>query len=98
MSRRHLALGAALSALSLTACTAAMDEAPPDFGRAVASMDSQIVPPAADSDTPAESSGARGVEAIRRYERGEVKQPPQSATSDIAAETGGGDQGGGLQK
>jgi len=67
----------------LAACTTPLD-APlsPTLGQAVASMDVQIIPAPAD-DRPPESSGARGVAAIKRYETGRVKQPRGAGTSEI---------------
>ena len=74
---------AILPLLALGACTTPLD-APlsPTLGQAVASMDAQIIPPTG-IDLPPESSGARGVAAVGRYERGRVKQPPASGTSAI---------------
>lgn len=68
----------------LAGCAAPGGEAPsPNFGRAAASLQSQWTPAAADApeDTPADSSAARGVAAIRRYEKGEPKPLEAAATS-----------------
>ncbi|WP_309089130.1 hypothetical protein [Phenylobacterium sp.] len=74
---------AAIIALPLAACSTPID-APlsPTFGQAVASMQSQIIP-AEVSDLPPESSGRRGVEAIRRFERGEVRKVETQSTSTL---------------
>ncbi|HEV2530975.1 hypothetical protein [Phenylobacterium sp.] len=72
-----LALGASL----LAGCAERLD-APlsPTFGQAVASMDAQIVP-ATPGDAPPEGSAARGVAAIRRYEKGQPRPLEPASTS-----------------
>lgn len=72
-----------LAAAGLCGCAAPLD-APlsPAFGEAVATMRAQVIPVAM-SDLPPETSGARGVAAIRRYEKGEVKRLETQATSEI---------------
>jgi hypothetical protein len=74
-----------LCAAGLVGCAAPLD-APlsPNFGLAVASMQAQVIPVAV-SDLPPESSGARGVAAVRRYEKGEVKKLETQSTSVIGA-------------
>jgi hypothetical protein len=52
------------------------------FGLAVASMDAQIIP-AAVSDLPPETSGARSTLAIARYQKGEPKKLENQTTSDL---------------
>ena len=52
----------------------------PAFGRAVASLDAQIVP-AAPTEAPPEGSAARGVAAIRRYEKGQPRPLEHAGTS-----------------
>ncbi|RAK52535.1 hypothetical protein [Phenylobacterium deserti] len=82
---------AILPLLALGACTTPLD-APlsPTLGQAVASMDAQIIPPT-ETDLPPESSGARGVAAVDRYQRGRVKQPPVTGTSEVGMRQASGD-------
>ncbi|RAK60808.1 hypothetical protein DJ021_13815 [Phenylobacterium hankyongense] len=72
-----------LAAAGLCGCAAPLD-APlsPAFGQAVATMQAQVIPVAV-SDLPPESSAARSVAAIGRYEKGEVKRLETQATSVI---------------
>lgn len=56
------------------------------FGKAYATLDSQIVP-APVNPAPPESSASRGVAAIARYEAGQVAQPATPATSAVSAAT-----------
>jgi hypothetical protein len=65
----------------------------PTFGAAVASLEAQIIPPTAATEQPPQGSGARGVAAIRRYERGEPKTAGESATSNVSAMIGKGSGG-----
>lgn len=75
------ALGAAAAA-----CQSPMDEPmSPTFGRAVASLDAQIIPAAPDPRPP-EGSAAVGVGAIRRYEHDAVKAPPSVYTSSVGSQ------------
>jgi hypothetical protein len=55
----------------------------PTFGKAVASMDAQIIP-APVSEEPPSSSGARAAAAVGRYDRGEVYKPETQSTSNSA--------------
>jgi hypothetical protein len=74
-----------LCAAGLVGCAAPVD-APlsPTFGQAVASMQVQVIPVAV-SDLAPESSGARAVAAVRRYEKGEVKRLETQSTSAMGA-------------
>ncbi|WP_395670241.1 hypothetical protein [Phenylobacterium sp.] len=75
--------------LGLGGCVESID-APmsPTFGQALASMDAQIVRSPM-SDLPPESSGAVGVAATMRYQKGEVKKPETQATSATSGQAGG---------
>jgi hypothetical protein len=65
------------------ACTTPVDgPQSSSFGVAVASMDAQIIP-AAVSDLPPESSGARSVLAIARSEKGEPRKLESQTTSAL---------------
>jgi hypothetical protein len=77
---RHLA-ALLLTAASLAGCAERLD-APlsPTFGQAVASMDAQIIPAPA-TEAPPEGSAARGVAAIRRYEKGQPRPLEAAGTS-----------------
>jgi hypothetical protein len=87
------ALAMLVAAVALAGCAERLD-APlsPAFGKAVASLDAQIVPPDP-SDGPADSSASRGVAAVRRYEKGQPKPleaaatTPQGGTYESHAET-----------
>ena len=72
------------SAVALSGCAQSID-APlsTNFGQAVATMDSQIIP-AQISDQPPSSSGAVAAAAVGRYEKGEVKKPETQNTSNVA--------------
>jgi hypothetical protein len=72
-------------AAALCGCAQSLD-APmsPTFGRAVASMDAQIIPAPISEEQPP-SSGARAAAAIGRYEKGEVYKPETQATSSAGA-------------
>lgn len=89
--RSLLALTATAAGLSSCAWAPAASPDGAPFGLAAASLQAQAVPPSAEM-LPAESSGARGVAAIGRYERGAVKVPPSGPTSEIAAQTTSGEQ------
>lgn len=73
-----------ICAVALGGCVESLD-APlsPTFGKAVASMDAQIIPTPV-SDQPPPSSGVVGVAAIGRYEKGQVYKPASPATSSVA--------------
>jgi hypothetical protein len=83
MSRGSVAFAAVLLA-GLTGCAERAD-APlsPTFGMAVASLQAQIVPPAA-VPGPAQSSAARGIVAVTRYERGQPRALETAPTSNVA--------------
>ncbi|HEY8571552.1 hypothetical protein [Phenylobacterium sp.] len=96
----RLAAAAALATLA-GACMSSFDQdwgslertdAPlgANFGLAVASMDNQIIDPTPALGPP-ETSGAKAAAAIRRYERGRVRQP-QQGTSAFMGTDGGGDE------
>lgn len=61
----------------------------PTFGRALASMDNQIIDPTPAAGLPA-TSAAKAASAIGRYERGQVIQP--AAASGAAASGDASDQ------
>ncbi|MCW2573913.1 MAG: hypothetical protein JWO88_3971 [Frankiales bacterium] len=71
-----------VSILGLLAGCAERLDAPlsPNFGQAVASLDAQIVP-APPTEAPPEGSAARGVAAIRRYEKGQPRPLEPAGTS-----------------
>ncbi|HVI31059.1 hypothetical protein [Phenylobacterium sp.] len=82
-----LRLAPAAAALGLCACSTAPLGAPLDaplsssFGVAAATLGRQAAAAAPSAGGPAASSGARGAEAIRRYEAGEVRPlEPQGAS------------------
>jgi hypothetical protein len=78
----------ALAALCAAAggCQTPLDAPPsPTFGQAVASMQSQIIP-AEVSNEPPESSAARGVAAIERYEAGKVDPLQNTTTSNVGSQ------------
>jgi len=58
-----------------------------NFGKAVASMDAQIIP-AEVSDLPPADTGARGAAAVARYEKDQVKQPVIASTSTVGGSSG----------
>jgi hypothetical protein len=72
-------------AVALCGCAESLD-APlsPIFGKAVASMDAQIIPTPISDQAPS-SSGAVGVAAIARYEKGQVYKPASQSTSSVSA-------------
>jgi hypothetical protein len=84
-----LALGAAAAA-----CSGQID-APlsSTFGQALASMDNQIIDPTPAVGVP-ETSAAKGVLAIERYENDRVK-PPAGAHGEAGGGGGSGDDSGG---
>ncbi len=90
-----LAIVAATAAVSLCGCVDSVD-APlsPTFGKAVATMDTQIIPTQV-SDQPPASSGAVGAAAVGRYQKGEVYKPEIETTSAVGANTSYGAAGGG---
>jgi hypothetical protein len=76
---------AALAALcaGAGACQTPVDAPPsPTFGQAVASLQSQIIPADLGAEPP-ESSAARGVAAIKRYEAGKVTGLQNASTSNV---------------
>lgn len=73
----------AISAACLSGCAGSLDvPMSPEFGRAVASMDAQIIQRPV-SDQPPVGSGAVGVAAIGRYETGKVYTPETQNTSNL---------------
>ncbi len=80
---------ASLCALGLAGCVGSVD-APlsPTFGKAVATMDTQIIPVRV-SDQPPPSSGALAAAAIDRYEKDKVYKPETQATSAMQGATVG---------
>lgn len=80
---------ASICALGLAGCASSVD-APlsPAFGKAVATMDTQIIPTQI-SDQPPAGSGALGVAAIDRYEKDKTYKPEVQATSALIAASGG---------
>jgi hypothetical protein len=76
---------AALCAAALAGCAAPLD-APlsPSLGEAVATLQSQIIPPPAADDRPGESSAARAAAAIARYDNGKVIPPAEASTSAVS--------------
>ena len=89
------ALAVILAAAGLAACASPAD-APlsSTFGQAVASMDSQIIDPTPAEGLP-ETSGARAVMGIRKYQEDRVTQPVSTYTERIVSgpEGGSGDEG-----
>lgn len=80
---------AGLGALA-AGCSTPIDEPlSPAFGRAVASMDRQIIDPTPATGLP-ETSGERAATAVRNLHRGEVKEPYGSYAERMAAGGGGG--------
>ena len=87
--RRALSFVAVLVATGLgaVACTTPVDEPMNfNFGRAVASLDSQIAPHPVDPRPP-EDSAARAALAVRRMETDQVKDPPGAYTSQVSSQT-----------
>lgn len=89
---------ASVCAAGLCGCAQNLD-APhsPVFGKAVATMDTQIIP-APISDLPPQSSGVVAAAAVGRYEKGQVYAPITQSTSSLASAGigyGGGGGGGG---
>ena len=83
------------AALGLCACSTAPMGAPLDaplsssFGVAAATLGRQAIAAAPAAAGPAASSGARGAEAIRRYEAGEVRPlEPEGASGGGAPAPG----------
>lgn len=82
----------AVCAAGLSGCATQQNlDAPmsPEFGRAVASMETQIIPVRV-SDQPPASSGAVGTAAVNRYLKGEVYKPETQSTSNVVVVGGGG--------
>lgn len=74
---------ASVCAIGLCGCAQSID-APlsPTFGKAVASMDTQIIPTPVSAEPPS-GSGVHGTAAIGRYEKGEVYKPETQSTSTV---------------
>ncbi|CAN7382429.1 hypothetical protein LJR225_002386 [Phenylobacterium sp. LjRoot225] len=72
-------------AVGLCGCAQNLD-APlsPTFGRAVASMDTQIIPTPISSEPPS-GSGVHGAAAIGRYDKGQVYKPETQNTSNVTS-------------
>lgn len=88
MSRAVTLAVLAAAGAALSACHTPLDEPMnTNFGRAVASLDAQIIPAAPDPRPP-ESSAAAGVGAIRRLEHDQVKEPPSPYTSAVSSQFG----------
>jgi hypothetical protein len=81
---RNLILASAC-AVGLCGCAQSLD-APlsSNFGKAVASMDTQIIPTPI-SDQPPAGSGVVGAAAIGRYEKGDVYKPETQNTSNVVS-------------
>jgi hypothetical protein len=83
MSRLRILACCAAPAL-LAACAERAD-APlsPTFGKAVASLDAQIVPAPPPTSAPAQTSAARAIVAARRYEADKPLPPQTASTSQV---------------
>jgi hypothetical protein len=88
---------ASVCALGLGLCGCAQSVDAPlstTFGKAVSSMDAQIIPTQV-SDQPPAGSGEVAAAAVGRYQKGQVYRPETQSTADIGSMTGYGGAGGG---
>jgi hypothetical protein len=78
-----LASVAAVAAASLCGCVDSVDgPLSPTFGKAVATMDTQIIPTQVSDQAPA-SSGEVAAAAVGRYQKGQVYKPEAASTSTV---------------
>lgn len=76
---------ATVCAAALSGCSAHIDgPLSPVFGKAVATMDTQIIPAPISDKQPA-GSGAQGAAAIDRYQKDQVYKPETQATGSLAS-------------
>jgi hypothetical protein len=86
---------ASVCAAGLCGCAQSVDgPLSPIFGKAVASMDTQIIPVAVSEEQPS-SSGVIGVAAVGRYEKDQKKEVETQNTSKIGGASAGYGGGGG---
>ncbi|MDB5448761.1 MAG: hypothetical protein JWQ97_4078 [Phenylobacterium sp.] len=87
MSRARLTFPLLALAAGLAGCADRTDRADAPlsatFGQAVASLQSQVIPPSPDQGATV-SSAVRGAAAIRRYERGQPRPLEAAPTSSLA--------------